>query len=135
MALSRLASPRGVTAVCGTGGDGDAWGLAQLHEGKALCFLAPKRLPNPSNIPLSVLSEPLPSRELCPVLPDVLPGLESGQVLQQDCHDVYPGTLPSLRSERFEPACPRNPCSWQNERTRISSELSRVTAELWEGSV
>lgn len=68
-------------------------------------LLPPKRLPNTSNIPLSFLSEPLPSRELCPVLPDVLLGLENSQVLQQVCHAAYSGTLPSLCSERFESTC------------------------------
>lgn len=54
--------------------------------------LPPKKLPNVSNIPLSFLSESLPSKKLCPVLT----GVESSQVLQQVCHAVYQGTLPCL---------------------------------------
>lgn len=119
--------------------DGEEMGMPGdwlSSEKERLCASLPlKRLPDTSNIALSFLSEPLPSRELCPLLPDVLPGLESSQVLQQVCHTVFSGTWPSLHSERFEPSCPGNPCSWQNERMRISSELSQVTAELWEGSV
>lgn len=60
LALSRLASPRGVTAVCSTGRrkGGLEPGSAEAKEGLYVS-LPPRRFLNTSNIPLSFHSEPL----------------------------------------------------------------------------
>lgn len=97
--------PGGFTTRCHCSlQDGRGWGC--LETGSAAQrkgFVLPCSQRGFQMHPAS-LSEPLPSRELCPGLR----GLESSRVCSRF---VTPGALPGLCSAGFEPACLGNPCS------------------------
>ncbi|KAF2976078.1 hypothetical protein EK904_005964, partial [Melospiza melodia maxima] len=106
-----LPSPRGVTAVCSVGGAGTACGLLSCSK-EGLC--ASKYIQNPSFF--SSLTPCLAQSSALSCQAWKAAGVAAG----------LSGTLPSLCSERVELTCPGNPCSWPNERIRISRAVGKL---------